>query len=489
MKNQTLRERVGPLRATITILIPLLAGACLSLDGQRSAERIGERRLAASRHATETTESPNPERAPRIDGTVDLPRALALALRNNTSLRTVLAQREVAEGRITASLSGALPTLRATAGIAQLDESPAPDDNRQAVSLRATQPLYRAGSVSAAIDAARMFAAQTEAVIREAVQDTLHGTALAYHRVVLEHQLLQVAEAAVRSAEAQLSDVRTQRSQGTASDYDVLRAEVEVAHLRANLIKQRNAGQSAMATLLQRIGLSQESRLELTDTLRFDAETHDLAEASSAALANRPDLHQAEAAVAMQREAVRIARADFYPALDLFAESTYSNPDPHEAASSEWGDAWSAGATLSYDLFDGLQRRGKLAEEQARLRQLEMALLEAEERAHVEVVTALLQLRNADELVASQAQNLGRAKEALRLAEIRFREGQSTQVEILDARSAVTLAQGLHYESIFAHLASRLEIRRATGAIGPRPGQFFNPDAYTLDPAQIPGAR
>jgi len=77
----------------------------------------------------------------------------------------------------------------------------------------------------------------------------------------------------------------------------------------------------------------------------------------------------------------------------------------------------------------------------------------------------LLVAENAAEFVESQRLNLTRAEEGSRLAEVGYREGINTQVEVIDAESALTKAKSLYYQAIYSHLIAKLDLQKAMGIL------------------------
>ena len=408
--------------------------------------------------------------------------ALKLALTHNNNLQLALKEKEYAHGRVMESYNEALPNLSADAGYTRLDEVSSFDVGGREVSLgfqdnysaelTLRQPLYRGGAISAALRAAQLYAALSDEKIRAAVQDVIFQTARDYHGVLLARHLLAVEEQAVKAAQAHLQDVRRKRRNGVASDYDVLRSEVEVSNLQARLIRQKNALNMAVTQLLKTMGISQQARVTLADDLLYRPVRPVLEEAMRLARENRPDVYQAELSVRLQREALRIARSAYWPEVDAFFLQEWSNPDPHFSTRDEWGDAWTAGATLSLRIFDGLGRRGRVAQEKARLEQARISRLNMEEAVALDVQQAVLNLKDAEELVESQKMNLRRAQEALRLVRAGYQEGINTELEVTDANTALAQTGALYYQAIHSHVLARLNFERALGILGPPAGDF-----------------
>jgi len=91
--------------------------------------------------------------------------------------------------------------------------------------------------------------------------------------------------------------------------------------------------------------------------------------------------------------------------------------------------------------------------------------VDLEETALNELTQTLLSVQNAAEFVQSQQLNLKRAAEGLRLAEVGYEQGINTQVELIDARAALTTARVNYYQAIHQHVEAKLAVRRAMGTI------------------------
>jgi outer membrane protein TolC len=382
----------------------------------------------------------------------------------------------VARGRIQSSYSEALPGLNLAGGYTRRDEelgttTSAGDfittryADQYAAGLRLTQPFYN-GRIGAALRAAKLYEAYAEALIRGAEEDLRYEVIRAYYDAVLSAHLLEVNLAALETAETQFSDAQARRRQGMASNYDELRAEVEVSNFRAQVLRARNDKDVAYSVLYRLMGALPESTVALVDEIPLVIEELPFDAAVRLALARRPDLLQAEYALRLQQESVAAAKGRYAPEIAGYLAQNWANPDPHDTSRDQWGDEWQAGVQVTWPLFDGLERRGALIQERAKQRQLEIALQDAEERAVSLVRQAVLSLKTAEEFAHSQSRNLETAKEALRLVQAGLKQGQNSPVEVMDARQALTTASGNYYQSLFSHALARVALQKAVGLLG-----------------------
>ncbi|HRT28215.1 MAG TPA: TolC family protein [Kiritimatiellia bacterium] len=400
----------------------------------------------------------------REDGDIPVPaenlsldEAVRIALLYNKSLQAKIQEREVARGQLVSAHQLALPRVDATASTAYGSR----DTDSANISFR--QPLFRGGGATATLRAAKLFAFWSDESVRDTIQTVIKQVTTAYYTALLADNLCQVNRDAVVSAEAHLSDVRVKRVNGVASKYDELRAQVDVANFRAELIRQENNLVLAKTSLLRTLGTATDAPLALADQLLHAPVKTTLEEAIETAYANRPDLYMAELNIRMQREQVRALQGTYLPEIDLaFSAGT----DRARDGDDEWAGTQRAALELNWSIFDGFGREGELIAAKAKLRQREIELKSVEEDVFLDVQQALLNLKNAEEYVESQRLNLQHAEEGLRLAMTGYREGVNTEVEVVDARSSLTEARGNHYRALFDHCMARLSLEQATGLLG-----------------------
>jgi outer membrane protein TolC len=453
-----------------------LFGGCTSQEEFR--RDVGLSREAAYRQ-WETRKDREDGAQPRISGKLSVEDSIKLTLVHNKMLQRTMEEKDIAYGARLSASSAYLPNVGVSGQYLRKDEvislsipgvSIPPIqfntlDNYSAA-LSVTQPIYAGGAISAQVRAARVLTLLTDEVIRAAVQDTVYAAQSAYYNLVLSQHMVDVSTDAVRSAKVHLDQVEKRRAGGVASDFDVLRAQVELSNFEADLIRSKNAIDLARANLIKVMGVSQDSDFVLSDELVYAPIPVSMEEAVKEAFTNRPDLYRQEYQIRQQREQLKIARSRYLPNVSGFFNNTWANPNPHSVtADNTWGSAWQGGVQGMWPIFNGFQREGQVIQEKARLRQAQISLVDTEETAIYELTQALLSMENAEEFVQSQQLNVTRATEGLRLAEVGYQQGVNTQVELIDAQAALTTARVNYYQAIYSHVSAKLALQRAMGTI------------------------
>jgi outer membrane protein TolC len=228
-----------------------VAAACAALSG--GCMSSGVIRADIQHDRARAFEAWQAERA-AVDEPVPLDRltvadAVQTALLYNQTLQSAVLEKEVARGQVVSALVVVAPTVSAGSTL-----SDGTDDARHVLDVTARQPLFRAGGATAALRAARLQSYLAEEGVNRQVQATIGQTMADYYDMLLAQKLHEVNEAAVASAEAQLAEANKKFGNGVASQYDVLRAEVEVSNFRAAAIKQKNNLVMARTRLLRTMG-------------------------------------------------------------------------------------------------------------------------------------------------------------------------------------------------------------------------------------------
>src|SRR5690606_29290235 len=85
----------------------------------------------------------------------------------------------------------------------------------------------------------------------------------------------------------------------------------------------------------------------------------------------------------------------------------------------------------------------------------------------VDVRRAFSDLQEAGELADASIQVVGQADEALRLADARYAAGEATQLDVMQARVALTEARLNQFEAYYRYNVAEARVRRAVGIADP----------------------
>jgi outer membrane protein len=354
----------------------------------------------------------------------------------------------------------------ATAGTDGLDFQALPfgRQNVYRAGASVTQNVYAGGRTRAATRAARASRSQAEIGLESADAQTALATVEAYYDALLSDRFLAISTQTLQRAQATLEQVQLARHEGQESEYDLLRARVALENERPNLVSRQMQQKLAYLRLSQRLGLPPERQLSLTSKLDEPAP---LPAPASAARALDPEarapVRQAELALRTSQANYDAAHAGDYPTLSLqmsYGRVNYpGNPWP---TVDDWRTNWTVGAYVSWSLFEGFRTRAQVIGAEAEVGRAQTRLSQTRKAARYDTQLALEQLDAALAVYEASAGTAEQAHRAYAIAEVRYREGVSTQLELSDAR--LSLAQA---EINRAQATRDLEVARVRRALLP----------------------
>lgn len=334
------------------------------------------------------------------------------------------------------------------------------------VGITATQPLYQGGRAWTAYGVSKSYSALADEQLRQKYSDTIYNIAKAYYDAVLADEAVGVADTGVAVALNHVQSTEDRYDAGLVSEYDVLRARVELTNLET---AQREAIDQRMASiryLLMLLNLPPDAELALTDRLSYEIEIYDLEESLAVAEERRPELARFELTRRLAEANVKIARAGDNPSVYFMAAfSEYANELANLNFRDDWYDQTTLNLSVSWPIFDGFATRGRVRQARADLYKAELSKARLSESIDVEVRGAYDALKTAEATVRSQKDNVTLAERGQEIALARYDAGLMSNLEVLDAQAALTQARLGYYQSLRGYALAKLKMRRARGEL------------------------
>ena len=389
---------------------------------------------------------------------VSLHEAINRALKSNHLLKAAALEQGAAQEGVSASRSRYLPRVYLEGGAAlsntpsnvfmmKLDEgriNPASDfapgslNHPEAhgdfkTALRLEQPLLDFG-IATGVDLAAKdaeAAGVTLDLTREQVAFRVYN---AYLEVRKARAYQEIADQAVADARehGRLAQVREKDGIGLKSDQ--LRAATELSEAEQQLVTATNDLLLARLRLNLVVGGAQGEPLDIGAAPKLSEPPAAQGDLITLAQLNRPELREAEKALQKGELVVRQARDAYLPT--VYASASYQVND-HDLPLGYDNDSWSLGVNLRWELFDGARRSHEKGRAELS-RQAAGALLEnARREVALQVTEAVLRRREAAGKLVTARAALKAAQEGMRLVALRFENGLSPMVELMDAEAAL----------------------------------------------------
>ena len=183
----------------------------------------------------------------------------------------------------------------------------------------------------------------------------------------------------------------------------------------------------------------------------------------SSLLEQRPDIRQAEARLIAANARVGEAKAMFFPSLSLTALFGGISTSLSEVVKGRAPDVASVGPNLLLPLFSGGKLYFNREAAQARLDQEVIGYRKTILNALGEVANGLVAYETSNDLIAKQATRVTASREAMRLAELRFRIGTTNFLEVLDAQRQLLTAETQQAQALLEKRLALVSIYLALG--------------------------
>lgn len=338
--------------------------------------------------------------------------------------------------------------------------------------VTASQTLFAGGRLLAQGRAAQAGLETARVALASARAQMVLDVAQAYYDAALAQRLLDISEATLAQSRTTLEQTRLARQVGNQAEFDLLRAQVAFENQQPVVIQRRAERDIATMRLKQLIDLPLDAGIMLTTDL-VETEPDAVVRMASALVPVAADtssllrapVRQAEEAVRAQEALLDVAQAQRLPTLTL--SSNWGRVSyPVELGVPAWTDFrsnWTVGLALTMPIFTGWRIRADEKVAEATLTEARARLAQTREAAALDTRSTLEQLRAAESAFRASAGTVGQARKAYTIAELRYAEGISTQVELTDAQILLQQAQANR-----ARAARDLQVARLRAALLPR---------------------
>jgi outer membrane protein TolC len=354
--------------------------------------------------------------------------------------------------------------------------------NTWRASLAFSQNLWSGGRIGAQKQLASLGRTSAELGLVGAKAQLRYEVTQAYYDALLTERLVAIADATLEQAGATLQQTQAGFNAGAQPEFEVLRATVSRDNQTPVLIRQRANREVAMLRLKAFLELPADYDLRLAGDLGDPALAPATVFASrvqpvesalvstrsvvstlpGAPMPERNAVAEAGTVVNLREAALKAVQAERKPSLSLtsnYSRIAYPNNDAFPIFDRS---NWSVGVSMSVPLLTGGRQRGDEILARADIEQARLQEKQVQELAALDTRSAWAELLAARAAWEASAGTVQQANRAYEIADVRYRAGVSTQLELSDSRLLLQQA-----EANRALAARDLQVARARVALLP----------------------
>ena len=364
----------------------------------------------------------------------------------------------------TGTETGTPTTPPPTAGPAET-QSVEVDKHNIRASVTLQQPLFTWGKLRNNYKQTQLNLEAARQGLENAKQQLTSDVTKAFCGILLAQEFVKVAEEAVQQVEKHLKTANDLKSAGVSTNYEVLRASVQLANTRSGLIQAQNALRLAKEGFKITLGMDMSAGVNIEGKFEYEQVKKEFEQLVESAIENRPDLKQLKLQEEAGEKIVSIAKAGNKPNLALVSsyEAYKTGKWEDDMDWSVTNQSWNVILALNIPIFDGFATRAQVKQAKSGLNQIRLGREQLEDGIWLEVKSAYLALQGAQALIDVQRETVQQAQEGLRIANLQYENGIITSIQLTDAQLALTQAEVNRLQALHDYTIAIARLEKAIG--------------------------
>lgn len=295
--------------------------------------------------------------------------------------------------------------------------------------------------------------------------DMVNQVTKAYYQLLLTQDSYDVLQKSYAQAEANFNVVNEKYKLGSVSEYDKIRADVQVRSLKPSVVSARNGVNLSNLQLKVLMGLDDETELEIEGNLKnYENELFERRmDEMELNLAANSDLKQLDLNADMLEKNLRLQKANFLPTIGASYSYMYTSLNNDFAiAHYKWFPYSFVALNVSIPIFKG-SNFPKIKQAKIQIEQLRETRVNTERLLYMQMSNYLDNMSASSEQVLSNKESVLQAEKGRMIAQKRYEVGKGTILELNDSEVALTQSQLTYNQSIYDYLISKADLEKVLG--------------------------
>ncbi|MEJ5261310.1 MAG: TolC family protein [Ignavibacterium sp.] len=408
--------------------------------------------------------------------------AINLALEKNSELKIAKMEVEKSEQKLREARSGLFPKLDLSGQYQRYINKPViflppgsplgrtleiGSDNSYLAAAQLSIPLFALPlyeGISLASDAVDI-AQQNYVSVKNKIVGDVKKSFLA---VILTRETKDVMQQSLKNAEENFENIKRLNAAGTLSDYDVLRAEVQVENLKPVVLQMENNYKLSLEALKVAIGLDANQNIDVVGDMQFDEEYKIPTENEiiEELIQNNPQLAILEKQVQLNDRNVSLEQAAYFPSLAGFGNYQYqTQANDFKFSDYRWVKTFVLGLQLQIPIFNGFKTQSRVSQAEIGLNQAVEQKRNLTEAIKTQALSVLYRVQQAIKRIEGQNKTVKTAQEGYEIAKRRLENNVGTQLEVNDAELALRQAKLNRLQAVYDFKVAEADLETILGRI------------------------
>ncbi|NSW45126.1 MAG: TolC family protein [Bacteroidales bacterium] len=282
-----------------------------------------------------------------------------------------------------------------------------------------------------------------------------------YYNLLLLKESYRVMNKSYHHALENVKNITQMNQQGMVSDYDKIRAQVQVENIKPNLIQLQKSYDNVMRMFKLLLNIDDSIQVLIDTTLIYDQNIIENISYDSIQYENNTTLQQLQLQKSLIKSQLRLTKSNMFPTLMAIGNYQYqTQADNFKFNEYKWVKTSILGLQLNIPLFAGLSVHRQIKQVNITAKELELQEQFTRKNIESQINTALNNMQIAQEKLTWSKQNMQLAEQGYNIAKTRYNTGQSTLLELNDADNALTQAMLNHIQAKFEYLNAKFDLEQ-----------------------------
>jgi outer membrane protein len=331
-----------------------------------------------------------------------------------------------------------------------------------AFSFQVVQPVFTGGKIFFNYKNAELDLRMAKEKEKNSRADTILSVRKAFYNIQILQELLQAHREAYSLAEGNYNNVKNSFDLGMASQYDLLRAELAFSATKPDVLRVENLLETSMLGLKLMLGLPASREIRLQGELGYRQVQLELANLLQNSLKNRSELVQLKMQKQKINNLLKITWAQYVPNFSLVASYNYQS-DYFNFTKGNWDNYYNISLGVSFPIFTGLKRSAQVGEMNVMKKIMDLNFQQLSDATRLEVESGFRSISQEYENIQLGLKNVESAKEGVRIAELSYKEGMITILELNSSYNELTRAKVNYLQALYNYNIAIAELEKITG--------------------------
>lgn len=325
-------------------------------------------------------------------------------------------------------------------------------DNSITAAAQLSMPLF-SWSLYKGIDLASGALAITQENYRSIKNKVVGDVKKSFLAVILTRETKDVMQQSLNNAEDNFENIKRLNAGGTLSDYDLLRAEVQVENLKPAVLQMENNYALSLEVLKVAIGLEADKTIDIAGDMEF-TEPYQIPtkqDVIDELIKNNPQIAILDNQVKLNDRNISLEESGHFPTLAAFAAYQYQTQanDIIKVLDYRFIKTFYVGLQLQIPIFNGFKTSSRVSQAEIGLNQSVEQKRSFTEAVKTQALSILYRIEQAVKRIEGQNKTVSQAAEGYEIAKLRLANNVAIQLEVNDAELALRQAKLNRLQAIY----------------------------------------